>query len=184
LSTSKPALLKTLDAKPALLTTLDKDVETGLIFESISGEKMVAFSSTTILHLMDRLVELLGEGLGSNLLRQMGRDVGGSMFTNLKGKVTSDSDLVSVVDLVMAERGWGRCREMKKVEMRGLTYSIKTEGTPTSGKHATNEPMCHFVGGFYTGFLEAYLHKKGKSSEQVTCRALGAPCCTFEITLE
>lgn len=56
------------DAKPVLLKTLDKDAETGLIVESISGEKMVAFRTTTALQLMDRLVELLGDMLGATLL--------------------------------------------------------------------------------------------------------------------
>jgi predicted hydrocarbon binding protein len=166
-----------------MLSTLDKHTETGLIVENPSLEKMVAFRTTTALHLMDKLVELLGEGLGANLLHQMGRDVGQSMFSHLKDEVKSDNDLVSLLDIVMAERGWERCKEAKRIEMRGLTYSIRTEGNPTSGKHATNEPMCHFKG-ICIGFLEAYLNKKAKSSQQITCAALGAPCCTFEISLE
>ena len=171
------------DAKPVPLKTLDKDAETGLIVESISGEKIVTFRTNTFLQLMDRLVELLGETLGGNLLHQMGIDIGRSMFGYLKDEVKSDSNLVSAMDTVMAERGWGRCRGIKKVEMRGLTYSVRTEGNPISGKHGANEPMCHFIRGNYAGFLEAYLHKKEKHSEQITCAALGAPCCTFEITL-
>ncbi len=167
-----------------LLKTLDKDAETGLIVESVSGEKMVAFRTTTALHLMDRLVELLGGGLGTNMIYHMGRDMGQSMFDHLEGEVKSDNDLVEMMDTVMAERGWGRCRELKQVEMKGLTYHMKTEGNPISGKHGPNEPMCHTIRGFYAGFLEAYLHKKVKQSEQLTCRALGAPACTFEVTLE
>jgi predicted hydrocarbon binding protein len=173
------------DAKPVWLRTLDKDAETGLIIESISGEKIVTFRTKTFLQLMDRFVELLGEGLSATLLHQMGIDVGRSMFGYLKDEVKSESDLVSAMDITMAERGWGRCREIKKLEMRGgLTYSVRTEGNPISGKHGANEPMCHFIRGNYAGFLEAYLHKKAKHSEQVTCRALGAPSCTFEITLD
>jgi predicted hydrocarbon binding protein len=106
------------------------------------------------------------------------------MFIHLEGEVKSASDLASAMDIVLAERGWGRCREIKKVEMRGLTYSVRTEGNPISGKHKSNEPMCHFVRGFYTGFLEAYLHKKEKHSEHVTCAALGAPYCIFELTFD
>lgn len=172
------------DAKPVLLKTLDKDSETGLIVESVSGERMVALRTTTFLHLVDRLMELLGEGLGANLLYQMGKDIGRSMFAHLADEVKSDNDLVNLMDVVLAERGWGRCRELKKTEFRGLTYSARMEGNPISGKHGSNEPICHFVRGFYTGFLEAYLHRKVKHSEQVTCRALGAPACSFEITLE
>jgi predicted hydrocarbon binding protein len=172
------------DAKPVLLKTLDKDAETGLIVESISGAKIVTFRTETFLQLMDRLVELLGEKVSATLLHQMGIDVGRSMFGYLKDEVKSDSDLVRVMDIVMAERGWGRCRAMKKVEMIGLVYSVRTEGNPISGRHATNEPMCHFIRGNYEGFLEGYLHKKVKTSEQITCVALGAPCCTFEITLD
>lgn len=172
------------EAKPVLLKTLDKDVETGLIVESISGEKIVAFRTTTALHLMDTLVELLGEKLGATLIYQMGRDMGRSMFDHLEDEVKSDNDLVNLMDTVLAERGWGRCRELKQVEMKGSTYHVKTEGNPISGKHGSNEPMCHSIRGFYVGFLEAYLHKKAKHSEQVTCRALGAPSCTFELTLE
>lgn len=167
-----------------MLSTLDKHAETGLIVESPSLEKMIAFRTTTFLELMDRLVELLGEGLGANLLHQMGRDVGLSMFSHLKDEAKSDNDLVSLLDAVMAERGWGRCREARRVEMRGLTYSIRTEGNPTSGRHGANEPMCHFIKGICTGFLEAYLNKKAKSTQQNTCAALGASSCTFEITLE
>jgi len=114
----------------------------------------------------------------------MGIDVGRSMFGYVRGEVKSDIDLVSAMDTVMAERGWGRFRGIKKVEMRGLTYSVRTEGNPISRKHGPNEPMCHFIRGNYTGFLESYLGKKAKHSEQVTCIALGAPCFTFEITLE
>ena len=172
------------DAKPVLLKTLDKDAETGLIVESISGEKIVSFRTKTFLHLADRLVELLGEGLSATLLRQMGIDVGRSTFGYLKDEMTSDSDMASAMDIVLAERGWGRCREIKKVEMRGVTYRIMTERNPISGKHGPNEPMCHFIRGIYEGFLEAHLRKKVKHSEQVTCTALGAPYCTFEITLE
>ena len=129
-------------------------------------------------------MELLGEKVGVTLLDQMGIDVGRSMFVHLKDEVKSDSDLVSLMDIVMAERGWGRCRELKKVETIGLTYSVRTEGNPICGKYGINEPMCHFIRGIYRGFLEAYLHKKAKNSEQVTCVALGASCCTFEITLD
>jgi predicted hydrocarbon binding protein len=184
LSDAKLVLLKTLDARPVWFRTLDKDVETGLIVESISGEKIVTFRTKTFLQLMDRLVELLGEGLSANLLYQMGMDVGRSMFGYAKDEVKSDSDLVSVMDIAMSERGWGRCTEIKKVEMRGVTYRIKTESNPVSGKHGPNEPMCHFIRGNYVGFLASYLNKKAKHSEQITCAALGAPYCTFEITLE
>jgi len=172
------------DAKPVLLKTLDKDAETGLIVESITGEKMVAFRTTTALHLMDRLMELLGGGLGANLIYQMGRDMGRSMFDHLEDEVKSHNDLVNMMDTVMAERGWGRCRELKQVEMKGSTYHVKTEGNPISGKNGPNEPMCHSIRGFCAGFLEGYLDKKVKHSEQLTCKALGAPACTFEIILE
>jgi predicted hydrocarbon binding protein len=133
---------------------------------------------------MDRFVELLGEGVSATFLHQMGKDVGRSLFDYSKDEVKSDSDLVSVMNIVMAEGGWGRCRAMKKVEMRGLTYSIRTEGNPISGRHATNEPMCHFIRRNYTGFLEEYLHMKARNSQQVTCAALGEKYCTFEITFD
>jgi predicted hydrocarbon binding protein len=167
-----------------MLSTLDKHAETGLIVESPSGEKMVAFRTTTALQLMSRLIGMLGYTTGATVLNQMGIDVGRSMFNHLKDEVKSDNDLVGLMDIVLAERGWGRCREMKKVEMRGLTYSARTEGNPISGEHGRYEPMCHFIRGIYTGFLEAYLNKKAKSSEEIACVALGAPCCTFEIILE
>jgi predicted hydrocarbon binding protein len=165
-----------------MLSTLDKHPETGLIVEVPSGEKMVAFRTTTFLELLDRLIGMLGYTMGTTVINRMGIDIGQSMFNHVKGEVKSDNDLVSLMDVVLAERGWGRCREIKKVEMKGLTYSVRTEGNPISGKHEKNEPMCHFVRGFYTGFLEEYQHKKSKSSEEITCTALGAPCCTFEIT--
>lgn len=133
---------------------------------------------------MDTLVGLLGYTLGATILQQMGKDVGRSIFSYVKNEVKSDSDLVSVMDVAMSERGWGRCRAMKKVEMRGSTYSVKTEGNPISGKHGRNEPMCHMLRGILTGFLEAYLGKKAKSSTQVACAALGAQGCTFEIAFE
>jgi predicted hydrocarbon binding protein len=162
------------------LKTLDKDAETGLIVESISGEKMVAFRTTTALHLMDTLIGLLGEGLGANIIYRMGRDMGRSMFDHLEDKVKSQNDLVNMMDTVMAERGWGRCREMTQVQMRGSMYRVKTEGNPTSGKHGPNEPMCHCIRGFYVGFLEGYLNKKVTHSEQLTCKALGASSCTLK----
>jgi predicted hydrocarbon binding protein len=172
-------------AKAVMLSTLDKHPETGLIIESPSGEAMVAFRTTTFLQLTDKLVGVLGYTLGATLLNQMGIDIGRSMFSHLKDEVKSDNDLVSLMDIVLAERGRGRCRAFGKVEMRGgLTYSARTEGNPISGTHGRNEPMCHFIRGIYTGFLEAYLNKKAKSSEEITCVALGGPNCTFEITLE
>jgi predicted hydrocarbon binding protein len=167
-----------------MLSTLDKHAETGLIVEIPSGERMVAFRTTTFLELMDRLIGILRYTVGVTVLNQMGIGIGQSMFNHSKDEVKSDNDLVSLMDIVLAERGWGRCRELKKVEMRGLTYSVRTEGNPISGKHGRNEPMCHFVRGFYTGFLEAYLHKKAKTSEEIASAALGAPCCIFEITFE
>ncbi len=172
------------DAKAVLLKTLDKDAETGLIVESVSGEKMVAFRTTTALHMMDRLIEILGEGLGANLVYQMGKDMGRSMFNHLEDEVRSHNDLVNMMDTVLAERGWGRCRELKQVETRGSTYHVETQGNPISGKHGTDEPMCHTLRGFYAGFLEGYVNKKVKNSKQLTCRALGASSCTFEIVLE
>jgi predicted hydrocarbon binding protein len=129
-------------------------------------------------------MELLGGTVGATVLHQMGIDIGRSMFGYLKDEVKSESDLTSAMDTLMAERGWGRCRAIKRLEMRGLTYSIRTEGNPISGTHGKNEPMCHFIRGNYTGFLEAYLHKKAKTSEQVACTALGAPDCTFEIAFD
>ena len=172
------------DAKPVLSKTLDKDAETGLIVESFSGEKMVAFRTATALQLMDTLVKLLGEELGANLIYQMGKNMGRSMFDHLEDEVKSRNDLVNMMDTVLAERGWGRCRELKPVETRESTYHVKTEGNPISGRHGSNEPMCHSIRGFYAGFLEGYLHKKVRHSEELACKALGAPSCTFEITLE
>ena len=169
-------------AKPVLLKTLDKNAETGLIVESISGEEMIAFRTTSALHLMDRLVDLLGEGLGANLIYQMGKDMGQSMFDHLEDEVKSQHDLVNMMDTVLAERGWGRCRELERV--KGVTYHVRTEGNPVSGRHATNEPMCHYIRGFYSGFLEGYRKKKVIHSKQLACKVLGAPYCTFEVTLE
>jgi predicted hydrocarbon binding protein len=172
-------------AKPVLLKTLDKDAETGLIVESISREKMVAFRSSTFLELMDMLVHLLGEGrLSETLIGQMGSSTGRSMFAHLESEVKSTTDLAHMMDIVMAERGWGRCRELKKVEFRGLTYRTRVEGNPISGKDGANEPMCNFVRGFTSGFLEAFLLKKAKHSEHVACRATGAPYCIFEVTFD
>ena len=108
------------DAKPVLLKTLDKDAETGLIAESISGEKVVISRRKTFLQLMDRLMELLGGTVGATVLHQMGIDIGRSMFGYLKDEMKSESELTSAMDTVMAERGWGRCRAIKKLEMRGL----------------------------------------------------------------
>lgn len=173
-----------LDAKPVLLKTLDKDAKTGLIVESISGKKIVTFRTETFLQLMDRLVELLGTTVGATVLHQMGIDVGRSMFSYMKDAVKSDSDLVSVMDVVMGERGWGRCMAIEKDAMRSLTYRVRIEGNPVSGKHGAYEPMCHFLRGHYTGFLEAYLNRKARASEQVACLALGGPHCIFEITFE
>lgn len=167
------------------LKTLDKDAETGLIIESISGEKMVAFRTSTFLQLMDTLVQILGEGrLGHTILSQMGLDIGHSMFTHLEDEVKSDSDLVTMLDVVMAERGWGRCRALERVELRGVTYRVRVEGNPISGKHGKNEPMCHFIRGMCAGFLEAYLKKKARNIDQVACAALGASYCMFEVTFE
>jgi predicted hydrocarbon binding protein len=167
-----------------MLSTLDKHAETGLIIEWPSGEKMVAFRTTTALQLMDKLMGLLGGTVGATVINQMGLDIGRSMFTHLKDEVKCENDLVSLMDIVMAERGWGRCKEAKKVELKGLTYHVRTEGNPISGTHGKNEPMCHFIRGMYAGFLESYLNKKATKSEQVACVAIGAPYCTFEITLE
>jgi predicted hydrocarbon binding protein len=173
-----------LNVKPVPLKTLTKDPKTGLIIESISGEHIVTFRTKTFLQLADKLMELLGVIAGGTVLHQMGIDIGRSAYDYLKKEVKSDCDLVDVIDVVMAERGWGRCRALERVAMRGVTYRVKIEGNPISGKHGKNEPMCHFMEGMCAGFLEAYLHKKAKSTEQVSCAATGAPCCVFEITFE
>jgi hypothetical protein len=68
------------DAKPVPLKTLDRDKETGLIVESISGEKIATFRTKTFLQLMDRLMELLGGTVGATVLHQMGINIGRSMF--------------------------------------------------------------------------------------------------------
>jgi predicted hydrocarbon binding protein len=171
-----------LEPKPVLLKTLDKNPETGLIVESISLEKMVAFRTSTALEMMNRLMEMLGGQVGATVLNQMGIEVGHSMLNHLKDKVKSENDLTSLMDTVLAERGWGRCRTITKVEMSDLTYKIETASNPIGGKYGADEPMCHFIRGIYTGFLQAYSGKKAKHSEQVTCAAIGAPHCTFEIT--
>jgi predicted hydrocarbon binding protein len=163
------------------LKTLDKDEKTGLIVESGSGEKIVTFRTATFLHLMDRFVELLGDNLSATFLHQMGIDVGRSMLTYTKGEVKSDNDLCTVMDVIMAERGWGRCLALEKAKMRGLTYTVKVGDNPISHKHGGNQPICNFLRGNYTGFLEAYLNKKAQSSVQVACAGLTAPNCVFEI---
>ena len=172
------------DSRPVLFKTLDKDAETGLIIDESTGKRILTFRTETFLKLMDRFVEMLGEGLSATLLHQMGIDLGRTAFSYVKDEVKSDSDLTDAMDTLQAEGGWGRCKEIRKIETSGITYVVRTESNPISGRHATNEPICHLMRGMYTGFLEAYLNRKAKQSEQISCRVLGAPYCTFEIIFE
>lgn len=158
--------------------------ELGIIVEDRGGERIVCFRSKTFLHLMGRLMELMGDVLGATVLHQMGVDIGRSGFAFMKDEIKTDTDLTKLPDSVWSRRGWGRIMDIEVIEADARTYRVTVKENPISGRFNENEPACHVVRGVFTGFFEAYSGKRAKLSRQVACAAKGQPNCVFEVVFD
>jgi len=160
-----------------------RDLENGLVLEN--GNRIVTFTIKTYQAFVDKVAVLAGPRVAQTLLYQMGNEMGRAGFSYSKEAVRSLRDAWKVFDGVLAYRGWGRCIELReKVHDNSVTFVVTTKGCPLCDDRRSYVPRCDVLRGVATGWLEAFLGKKAKSSIETDCAAVRNQHCIFEISFD
>jgi predicted hydrocarbon binding protein len=160
--------------------TISRDKDKGWVIEA--DKRLVTFRLKTFQSFENRLVSLVGDGLGQVILYQMGNEIGRVALDYSKEAIKSESDLGGVLDSIISTRGWGRCGAYEKQPRDGkIAYTIRFTGTPSSHERVSAKPTCHIERGIASGFLEAYLGKKAQSHSELSCVSAGSQFCTYEM---
>jgi predicted hydrocarbon binding protein len=158
---------------------ISRDKDKGWVIEA--GKRLVTFRLKTFQSFENRLVSLVGDGLGQVILYQMGNEIGHVALDYSREAIKPESDLGSVLDSIISTRGWGRCGGFEKKTRDGkIAYTIRFTGTPSSHERTSAKPTCHIELGIASGFLEAYLGKKAQSHSELNCVSAGSQFCIFE----
>lgn len=58
-----------------------------------------------------------------------------------------------------------------------------TDSPIASGYERSEEPVCHFLAGFFEGLVSRYYNKEGIMYRETSCQAAGGEQCSFELEL-
>ena len=162
-------------------SVISRDRENGWVIED--GRRLVTFRIKTFQSFLDRLISLVGAGVGKIILYQMGNEIGRVAFDYSREAIKSESDLGQMLDKSLVDRGWGRCTSLEKQARDGkIMFIVRMKGSPFSHERTSEDPTCHLVCGIVSGYLEAYLGKKAQSHIERECESTGSKSCIFETT--
>jgi len=157
-----------------------RDLENGWVLES--GSRIVTFNLKTYQAFVGKVATIAGPRVAQTLLYQMGNEIGRAGFTYSREDIHSLRDLWRVFDRVSAYRGWGRCVELReKIHENSANFAVAVKGCPLCDNRRSEEPLCDVLRGVATGWLEAFLEKKAKTSVETDCAGVKGQQCVFHI---
>lgn len=159
--------------------TLSRASDEGVIREN--GTRIITFRIRTFQRLIQKCEKTFGTG-AVTIFYSEGMAVGEAGMEYSRSQIASDEDLWTVLDKVVAVRGWGRIIDMKiSRDDDRVAYVFQWKNTPIAYEERSNGPVCHFCRGVLVGWLQAYYGKKAVDSKETRCEAVGDPYCEFEI---
>lgn len=143
--------------------------QAGWILED--GERILSFPVTTFQSILDRITEMAGVKVTKIILHQIGQEIGRTAFNYSRHQIRS-GNLVTALDHVLSNRGWGRVLGLDKTDHGPMvTYVCTIKGCPT----------CDIMRGIVSGWLESFVKKKAESIETHGV-ATGSQPCIFRVT--
>lgn len=177
-----PALARTRPFDKAL-DPLTRDEEKGWIHEG--DNRIVTLRVKTFQTLSNQLGAIAGSKISGVILNQLGMACGRVVMGYSREEIQLQSDLPTILDWIMKDRGWGRCVDLTwQSSGTRTTYVVKVKGSPLSHEHYSSQPSCHLLRGALSGWLEAYFDAKVLDSTETECESMGNSFCVFEITLD
>jgi len=162
---------------------LTRDEEKGWIIEG--DNRIITLRVKTFQTLSNQLGAIVGSKISSIILNQLGMACGRVVMDYSREEIQLQSDLPTILDWIMRDRGWGRCVELTSQSSgTRTTYIAKLKGSPLSHEHHSSQPSCHLLRGALSGWLESYFDAKVVDSTETECESMGSPFCMFEVTLD
>ncbi len=162
---------------------LTRDEEKGWISEG--DNRIVTLRVKTFQTLSNQLEAIVGSKISGVILNQLGMACGRVVMGYSREAIQLQSDLPTILDWIMKDRGWGRCVDLTWQSSGTRTiYVAKVKGSPLSHEHHSSQPSCHLLRGALSGWLEEYLNAKVTDSTEKECESMGNPFCIFEVTLD
>lgn len=98
------------------------------------------------------------------------------------GRLTSKMgprDFLRLITDLYTNLGWGKTT-FDGLDLKGRSVTIFTESNPLTREVSSEQPVCHYIKGFYKGFCTAVFHSE-VTVEEASCEATGANRCEFRI---
>lgn len=151
----------------------------GVIREN--GTRIITFRIRTFQRLIEKCEKIFGTG-AIVILYGEGMAVGEAGMEYSRSQIASDEDLWTVLDKLVAVRGWERITNMKiSRDDDQVAHVFRWKNTPLAYEKRKDGPVCDFCRGILAGWLQAYYGKKAVDSKETRCEAVGDPYCEFEI---
>lgn len=89
-------------------------------------------------------------------------------------------DFLRLITDLYTNLGWGKTT-FDALDLKGKSVTVLTERNPLTREVNSEQPVCHYIKGFYKGFCSAVFRSGGVSVEETSCEAMGADHCEFRV---
>ena len=167
-------------SRPKYLDELVFNPDKGIL-AAPNGNDIVVINRQPLGTVFDGMRQMLQSG--SDLIWfRAGVHAGEAEGTRLK-KLTSrmsPRDFLRLITDLYTNLGWGKTT-FDALDLKGKSVKIFTESNPLTREVSSEQPVCHYIKGFYKGFCTAVFQSEGVTVEETSCEAAGADRCEFRI---
>ena len=89
-------------------------------------------------------------------------------------------DFLRLITDLYTNLGWGKTA-FESLNLKGKSVTIITESNPLTREVTSEQPVCHYIKGFYKGFCTVIFRSDQVTVEETSCEATGADHCEFRI---
>lgn len=103
----------------------------------------------------------------------------GTRLEKLSSKM-SPRDFLRLITDLYTNLGWGKTT-FGDFNQERKSVTILTDSNPLTREVRSEEPVCHYIKGFYKGFCTSVFHSDSVTVDETSCEATGADHCEFRI---
>ena len=92
----------------------------------------------------------------------------------------SPRDFLGLITDLYTNLGWGKTT-FEGLKLRGRSVAIVTVSNPLTREVTSEQPICHYIKGFYKGFCKVIFMSEQVTVEETSCEATGADHCEFRV---
>ena len=128
----------------------------------------------------DVLIAELGVNAANEILVKAGRHAGVHFCKNLLNRNVGINEFIAQFQRVLREQAMGILR-VEKADVANMNFTLTVaEDLDCSGLPCTEEVVCQYDEGFFSGILEAYTGRPFRAKE-IDCWASGDRVCRFDV---